>query len=99
MTVRATIYRSYDDRCFEPAKCLAFVEGDNWWTPPTVTGPELAQQLYGKQLAVDFLDWAEATGWTERLVDIVSAMPVEKGAVERAFIEFIAASAPKGARA
>lgn len=99
MSIIARIYRSYESRDFEAASCLAFVTPDSWWSPPVMTGPDLALGLYGKQMAVDFLDWAEMTGATERLVDIVSAMPAEKGAVERGFIEFIAGAAPAGARA
>lgn len=99
MSIRAFIYASFEDRSFDPSKNLAFHKEGSWWKPEPVTGPELAQKLYGKQLAVDFLDWSAGTGETDRLVDIIDAMPAEKGGVERGFLEFIAASAPNGAMA
>lgn len=100
MSIHARIYASFEDRSFDPSKNLAFCKDGNWWCPEPVTGPVLAQELYGKQLALDFMDWALGScESTKRLVDIVNAMPAEKGGVERGFLEFIAQAAPMGAMA
>ncbi|EIL98228.1 hypothetical protein AB7849_11545 [Rhodanobacter sp. 115] len=99
MSIRASICASFEDTSFDPANNLVFYKDGNWWSPEPVTGPDLAQTLYGKQLAVDFLQWSVSTDNTEKLVDIINAMPAEKGGVERGFIEFIASRAPAGAMA
>lgn len=75
---------------------LDFVSGESWWAPPAVEGPEIVQQLYGRQLAVDFATWVKDNWEPEALAKIVACMPRDMGEVEKTFLLTIAEWMPTG---
>ncbi|MGH8037213.1 MAG: hypothetical protein ACREPD_05680 [Stenotrophomonas sp.] len=80
----------------EAAEALDFVSADSWWCPQQVSGPEIAQKLYGRQLAVDFSQWMTDNWSPESFAKIVQAMPKDQGLVEEAFLQMIAEWMPVG---
>lgn len=94
MSAKAYIYPQNPDAYkFES---LTFVTPESCWAPAVFAAPDTVLDLYGKQLAVDFLSYAgrEIDGdGEEKLSAIVSAMPKEHGRVERAFLAHIAMGA------
>lgn len=75
---------------------LSLVAPESAWRPAQFEAPDVVLDLYGKQLAVDFLSYAGHTYDEEgaaMLSKVVAAMPKEHGRVELAFLEHIAMGA------
>ncbi|HED4877398.1 TPA: hypothetical protein R4K21_003217 [Stenotrophomonas maltophilia] len=68
---------------------LSFVTEKSWWAPDKVTGPEFVLELYGQQLAVDFMQWSLENSGEEFFAEIIEAMPRKIGTVERSFLDTI----------
>lgn len=80
----------------EAAEALDFVSAESWWCPPAIEGPDIAKSLYGRQLAVDFVQWMTDNWSPESFAKIVQAMPKEQGVVEQSFLQMIAEWMPAG---
>lgn len=107
MTAKAYIHPSneYDedgDRKMPVVEDLLFYRDGNWWKPPKITGPEIARVLFARQMAVDFIHFADCLGMMDEdaqeecsnpLSRVVSAMPAEHGIMEITFLKYIEDSA------
>ena len=94
--IHTTIYPTLIESDFDP-RCLSFVTAKSFWSPARVTGPARVLELYGIQLALDFLKFESFCD--DPIFDrIVRDMPSPHGPVELAFLHFIARRAAAGAR-